>query len=260
MRAELISTVFMSEKRKNTLILLMEGPATIEQIKTSIKGTTSAIIAQIKILIEQGLVEQKDDEYSLTPIGKIILVKTKPLIETLNVVEENQDYWVSRDLTALPDHLLERIGELGDILIHESDLSHLFEPPKELLVSLKTTKNVCTFYSYFCPTCPDNYSKLATKGVDYNLILTRPVYERLKEEYTDNYNAIMVSEGSSLFVCDDGKLKPGSLSITDDMLLLTLFSKKGIFDHKKVISFEQSARDWGRDLFLYFKSLSIKIK
>ncbi|WMW23031.1 winged helix-turn-helix domain-containing protein [Methanolobus mangrovi] len=260
MKTELISTVFLSEKRKNTLIMLMDGPATIDDIKKSINGTTSAIMAQVKILIEQGLIEQKDDEYRLTHIGRIILKKIKPLIEALNVVEDNKDFWESRDLGAVPDPLLDRIGDLGEIMIHEPDLNHLFEPPKELLTSLKQTKNVCTFYSYFCPTCPYNYAELAKKEVNYNLILTRPVYERLRDEYTEQYNAIMNSQNSHLFVCEEDIIKPGAISVTDNLLLLSFFNKKGLFDHKKVISFHKSARQWGQDFFYHYRQLAEQVK
>lgn len=260
MKTELISTVFLSEKRKNTLLMLMDGPATIDEIKTSINGTTSAIMAQIKILLEQGLIEQKNDEYKLTHVGHIILKKIKPLIEALNVVEGNKDFWSSRDLGAVPEPLLDRIGDLGAVLIHEPDLNHLFEPPRELLVSLKQTKNVCTFYSYFCPTCPNNYAELAKKEVNYNLILTRPVYERLRDEYTEQYNAIMESPTSHLYVCDENIIKPGAISITDTLLLLSFFNKKGFFDHKKVISFEDSAREWGQDFFLHYREMAEQVK
>lgn len=112
MKAELISTVFLSEKRKSTLLMLMDGPATIDEIKDSLTGTTSAIMAQVKILLEQGLIEQKEDEYRLTSVGKIIMQKIKPLVETLNILEENKDYWDSRNLNAVPDFLLDRIGDL----------------------------------------------------------------------------------------------------------------------------------------------------
>ncbi len=260
MTTELISTVFLSEKRKNTLIMLLNGPATIDEIKQSIDGTTSAIMAQVKILLEQGLIEQSDDEYRLTHIGQIVLKKIKPLIETLNVVEGNKEFWDSRDLGAVPDTLLDRIGDLGEVMIHEPDLNHLFEPPKELLTSLKQTKNVCTFYSYFCPTCPNNYAELAKKEVNYNLILTRPVYERLRDEYTDQYNAIMQSRNSNLFVCEENIDKPGAISVTDNLLLLSFFNKKGFFDHKKIISFEDSARQWGRQFFLHYKDLAEQVK
>ena len=75
MKTELMGTVLLSEKRKNILLMLIERPTTIDEIKNSLTGTTSAIMAQIKILIEQGLIEQNNDEYRLTYIGKIIIKK-----------------------------------------------------------------------------------------------------------------------------------------------------------------------------------------
>ncbi len=260
MKAELISTVFLSEKRKNTLLMLMEEPATVDEIKDSLTGTTSAIMAQVKILLEEGLIEQNNGEYRLTCIGHVIMKKIKPLIKTLHVVQENKDYWDSRNLSAIPEPLLDRIGDLGEIMVHEPDLNHLFEPPKELITSLYNTKNVCTFYSYFCPSCPKNYSELAKKEVNYDLILTRPVYERLMEEYTEQYNTMIKSRNSHLYICDDDTLKLGALSVTDDLLLIAFFNKDGVFDHKKVITFEDSARKWGKDLFLYYKEKAEQVK
>ncbi len=260
MKTELMSTVFLSEKRKSALLMLLEGPATVDEIKDSLTGTTSAIMAQIKILIEEGLIEQKEDKYGLTFVGKIILKKVKPLIEALNVLEENKEFWETRDLSGVPELLLDRIGDLGKVMVYEPDLNHLFEPPIELLTSLKETKKACTFYSYFCPSCPNNYSELARKEVQFDLILTQSVYERLRDEYTEQYNAMMMSTNSSLFVCNDNLIKLGALSITDDLMLIAFFNKKGIFDHKKVISFEDSACRWARDLFEQYKEMSEKVK
>jgi predicted transcriptional regulator len=260
MKTELISTVFLSEKRKNTLLLLMERPATIDEIKEFLTGTTSAIMAQMKILLEQGLIEQTSDEYRLTYIGKIILRKIKPLMESLNVLEENKEYWESRDLSAIPDYLLDRIGDLGQIMVYQPDLNHLFEPPAALLNSLRQSASVSTFYSYFCPSCPMNYAELAKKEVNFNLMLTRSVYSRLKDEYTEQYNAMMNSPSSNMFICDDDTVRLGALSITDNLMLIAFFNKQGIFDHKKVITFDNSARQWGMDLFEEYRQISEKVK
>ncbi|MCQ6963494.1 helix-turn-helix transcriptional regulator [Methanolobus chelungpuianus] len=260
MKTELISTVFLSEKRKNTLLMLMEQPATIDDIKESLTGTTSAIMAQMKILLEQGLIEQTSDEYRLTYIGKIILRKIKPLMEALSVLEENKEYWESRDMSAIPDPLLDRIGDLGQIMVYQPDLNHLFEPPKQLCLSLKQSTKVSTFYSYFCPSCPMNYSELAKKEINFDLILTRSVYNRLKEEYTEQYDAMINSSSSNIFICEDSSIRLGALSITDDLLLIAFFNKQGIFDHKKVISFEESARQWGMDLFGKYRQMAEKVK
>ncbi len=48
-------TIWLSEKKKkNLLLLLMEGPRNIEQIKTSLNVTSKAMMPQIKILKKTG--------------------------------------------------------------------------------------------------------------------------------------------------------------------------------------------------------------
>jgi predicted transcriptional regulator len=260
MTSELVSTVFLSEKRKKILLMLMSGPTTIDRIKESLEGSTSAIMAQVKILLEQGVIEQKGDDYKLTYIGQIVLKKIAPLIKTLDVLEGNKEYWQSRDLSGLPESALDNIGDLGEVLIHEPDLSHLFEPPKQLLQSLKKAENVSTFYSYFCPSCPYNYAELGRKETNFTLILTKSVYTRLVEEYEDQYNAMMGSKKSSLYVVEDDAAKLGALSITDDLLLIAFFNTEGVFDHKKLLSFEESALSWGKELFTYYMEIAEKVK
>jgi predicted transcriptional regulator len=181
-------------------------------------------------------------------------------MESLNVLEENKEYWESRDLSAIPDYLLDRIGDLGQIMVYQPDLNHLFEPPAALLNSLRQSASVSTFYSYFCPSCPMNYAELAKKEVNFNLMLTRSVYSRLKDEYTEQYNAMMNSPSSNMFICDDDTVRLGALSITDNLMLIAFFNKQGIFDHKKVITFDNSARQWGMDLFEEYRQISEKVK
>jgi predicted transcriptional regulator len=53
MSSSLCDTIWLSEKRKNLLLLLMEGPRDIEQIKTSLNVTAKAMMPQIKILKKQ---------------------------------------------------------------------------------------------------------------------------------------------------------------------------------------------------------------
>lgn len=260
MTSDLINTVYLSEKRKQVLLMLMHKPATIETIKEALTGTTSAIMAQIKILFEEGLIEQNNEnEYQLTFIGKIIMYKMAPAIKTLDVIEKHRKYWVSRDLSPVPDELLYRIDELGDVYVKEADLNHLFEPPAELIKSIKKSTNVRTIFSYFCPSCPNNYEFLAKKGVYYELILTESVYKRLKEEYIQQYDIMINAPSSNLYICDDRFLKLGSLSLTDDILILSFFNYLGIYDHQKLLCYEKSALDWGRYLFEYFKKHSKKV-
>ena len=86
---QLIDTIFFSDKRKNLLLLLKDGPKTIEEIKKGLKVSSSPIMAQIRILLKEGLLVQKGDSYCLSVKGKLIVPKMEPLLSTFQVFDEN---------------------------------------------------------------------------------------------------------------------------------------------------------------------------
>ena len=55
MESSLLDVLFLSEKRKNLLLLLLDGPKTIEEIKNTLDVRSSPIMTQIKILMKQDL-------------------------------------------------------------------------------------------------------------------------------------------------------------------------------------------------------------
>ena len=112
MTTELIGTLFLSEKRKALMIHLLDGPMTIDEIKTKLNVTTSAIMTQIKLLMNQGLIVYSDNLYSLTVMGRVISEKMIPLLETLEMYSENQHYWDEHNLSAVPHNILSRLSEL----------------------------------------------------------------------------------------------------------------------------------------------------
>jgi len=147
MSSSLCDTIWLSEKRKNLLLLLMEGPRDIEQIKTFLNVTSKAMMPQIKILKKQGLVLQKDDTYILSEIGKLVVGNMLPLLSTLEVLEENKEYWASKDTGVVPSELLMRLGELGECRVIEPDLNHLFDLPREFTENLIKSRYIMSSLS-----------------------------------------------------------------------------------------------------------------
>ncbi len=76
---------------------MLEGPKDINTLKKTLKASaTSVQPPQIKMLKEKHLVIQDRDVYRLSEIGKIIAEKMKPpLLDTISVLEENADYWLT---------------------------------------------------------------------------------------------------------------------------------------------------------------------
>jgi len=223
MKISLIDLAFLSEKRKDLLLLLEEGPKTGDEIKTALNVNSTSIMPQIKKLKEGHLIVQDDNnEYRLSDMGEIVVEKMEPLLDTVRVFEENYDYWINHDFTAIPEHLLNRINELGNYFMLEADLNRLFEVPEDFKKNLLASKHIKMFLSYFNPLHIEIYSELVRKEAEMCLIMTEVVTERF---------------------CS-----------------LVLFDKKGKFDHQRLISFDESALKWCEELFLYYKDMSRRLE
>jgi len=58
MKTKLLDTLTFSEKRENLLILLKEGPRTLEEIRAKLNVTSSGMIPLIRKLEERNLVQR----------------------------------------------------------------------------------------------------------------------------------------------------------------------------------------------------------
>ncbi|MCC4765699.1 DUF1724 domain-containing protein [Methanosarcina sp. DH1] len=258
MSSSLCDTIWLSEKRKNLLLLLMEGPRDIEQIKTSLNVTSKAMMPQIKILKKQGLVLQNENTYMLSEIGKLVVGNMLPLLNTLEVLEENKEYWTSRDTSVIPQEQFMRLGELGECMVIEPDLNHLFDLPREFTENLIKSRCIMSSLSYYHPLYSSLYSRLAKSGAEMEIVLTKSVFDRLKNDCRDELETLLDSENTVVKVCEEN-LKLPTIAVTEKFMYICLFDKQGKYDHRKVMSFDASALRWGRELFMHYNELSQKV-
>jgi predicted transcriptional regulator len=258
MDSSLIDLVFRSDKRKNLLMFLNCGPKNIDEIRDELDVTATSILPQIKKLIDNDLIVQEDRMYKLTVLGEFITKKVKPLVSALVVVEKNNRYWTDHDLNSIPRHLLERISELGDCTVIEPDLNHIYEPSQKIIDNMANAKKVSTFASYFNPAHLPLYVELGRKEAELSLNFTQCVWDHLSSKHSNMVNELMGMNNVSLYISKDG-IKLTEVTVTDKLMLLGLFDKKGKFDHQFIMSFEPSAIRWGWELFDYFKKLSRQV-
>ncbi|MBP2030445.1 putative transcriptional regulator [Methanohalophilus levihalophilus] len=257
MRSSLSDTIWLSEKRKRLLLLLMEGPRDMDQIKKSLNVTSKAMMPQIKILMDNDLVLEEDRVFSLSEVGKIIVDNMNPLLSTLEVIEENPEYWATRDLSPIPSRLTQKLGELGDCMVIEPDINHLFDLPEEFTENLGKAAKVRTMLSYFHPLYPKLYSEISQKGIELDLIFTEMVYERMIEECYEEINTMANSKNTKLYILKNDIAT--TIAVTDMFVYICLFNKNGIYDHKKIMSFDDSAIKWGERFFDSYKEKAEQI-
>ncbi|MBP2029796.1 putative transcriptional regulator [Methanohalophilus levihalophilus] len=258
MAASLSDTVWLSEKRLNLLLLLMEGPRDIDQIKTSLNVTSRGMMPQIKKLKEKYLIVEDGGSYKLSNIGDLVIKKVLPLLNTLSMVSQNREYWEQRDLDILPPHLFTRIQELGNYLLIEPDLNYTFEIPREFTENLRRSRNINSIISFFRPEYPSLYCELLTTADKVTIILSDSVFERMKDTCQDELQTLMDSPKSEVYLYPENS-RPPALDVSDWFMYISFFNQLGRYDHRDIMSFDDSALKWGMELFEHSKSVSKRI-
>jgi predicted transcriptional regulator len=258
MENSLLDLILLSDKRKNVLLLLLEGPKDIETIKKTLNASATSIQPQVKKLKEEHLIVQEKNLYKLSEIGKIIADKMKPLLDTISVLEEHADYWADREMSEIPHFLLRRINELGHCTIIEPHIDHMFEMIPQYIENSNKAKRLEAAIPYFHPLFPSFYLKIAENGASVSLILPELILKRWVEDYREQTEKILKIENTKLFVCKDCEKIP-AITAADNFMAISLFPKNAVFDRKYVICFEPGALAWGKELYDYYEQRSERI-
>ena len=258
MKYPLINIIWYSEKRRSILLLLKEGPRNFDKIKSSLNENSRSIMPHMKKLLKTNLIVLNADTYYLSQIGELVVENMEPLLNTIRVIEENKDFWVTRDMTAIPSYLLGRLGEIGHYLLIEPDLSCMFELPRELKENILRSRQVSLFISYVHPQIPSLCSELAQMEVSLSLFMTKQVFKKLKSEFPTEAKKISTCHNLEVFICNEDINLP-SLAVTKRFMYICFLNIEGRYDHSDIISFDESAVSWGNELINHYKNQSERV-
>jgi len=256
MKDESISDVlFFSEKRRQILLYLLEEPKTIDDIKTYLNSKSSPIMVQIRILTRNFLIQEKNGVFSLTPIGEYTVKEMKNVLDMFAVFDKNPEYWGEVDLTAFPAYLLNRIGEMGNVNLSYPNNAHIFDRVRAVGKSLESAESLIEISSIFRQEYVTSYVEIAESGISVAFVFTKDVIERIEKDFPESYRKYMNLENVRIFFCPEIKL--ASCMVTDKMISLSLFTKKGYFFNHDLTSCDKNAVLWGTDLYHHFRSVSM---
>lgn len=274
--SSLLDAIFLSEKRKNILLLLIEGPKSNCELKNAFDFPWKSMIPQIKKLVELGLVIQKDGMYFLSEMGTVIATNMQFLLNTLKIYDENRDFWFEHDLSSIPFNLLTRIGDLGQCRVFKPDLSHMFKVQEDIIKCMLDSSRIMVLASAIHPAYHLACLEFIEKKIDLTVILTESVFESIQaeclqksdtvfsdisvlkldlQEYKKEVQLFLNCENSHFFV-SEGEKKPMMLIVTDKIFALSLLDKNDRVDRHYIVSFEPGALKWGEELFEYYKKNS----
>lgn len=258
MQHELIDVVFRSQKRRDLLLLLGEKPRTMEEIKTLLDVSPTAILPQIKRLTDSDLVIQKNGSYGLTDMGEQVFKKVQSLVNVLTLLERD-NYWIEHDLSGIPQYLLDKIGDLKDCKLIEADPSQIFEPSTELLNFFSSSRYLMVFSSFYRPEFLPLYTKLGRLESEVTLVFTESVLEKILHNYERKIRKLATMKNAELFVCNDG-VKLAELMVSDRGMMISLFDSNGRFYHNFMSCSEPEAISWAKELFEFYKSRALQIQ
>ena len=97
-----------SDLRRNILFSLFEGNKSLGNLRDGLKISSTTAIHALKDLEKGNLTFQdKNKNYSLTNIGRIIAMKLIDFSNAAEVLKKQEKFWLEHDLSGIPDIFFE---------------------------------------------------------------------------------------------------------------------------------------------------------
>ena len=251
MKKTLLDVMLMSERRKSVLLLLKDGAKEMEDILKTLCTTRQALLPQIRILEKHFLVSHYEDTYELTSIGEILVNDITPLLNTLEILDSDVDFWGTHNLDFIPAHLLKRIYELQKCDTKKPSNADMYDLNKTVIKSSFMStfhRALCTFYH---PNFPELFSGLMQNNVNVYFVTTPEVFDKLKKQHIEDFENLLKNELFHFYVCSV-KMDFLAMVYNDYHLLLRLLKNNGEVDSSYVLCSNPDSLVWGNDIFAYY--------
>ncbi|TQD25868.1 winged helix-turn-helix domain-containing protein [Methanolobus vulcani] len=261
-KKQLIDVIFASEKRKNVLLTLKDGQKEMKILLEKLDTNRPALLLQIRILEDHALVYQSGDAYGLTTIGKIVVDKMLPFLDTIEVLNKHSDYLTMHNTESIPDHLFRRINELRNSQIIEPNLVNTYETNKQFLEKAVVSSSLRVISTFIHPTFRELIVNHIDTNTDITIIVTRDLFDKLKseltDELTDEFKNALHNKKINIYIYKK-ELKLFSLSICDECFVLRLPFSNNEFSSKHLYGCHPEAYRWSMDLFDHFMKDAVRI-
>ncbi|MDW7733304.1 MAG: winged helix-turn-helix domain-containing protein [Methanolobus sp.] len=259
MKKPLLDIVFFSEKRKNTLLLLKDGAREMETILRSLNTTRQALLPQIKIMEDSNLVIHKGrDAYELTILGKMLVDRMNPLLDTLTVLDKDVNFWGEHNLSFIPPHLFKRLRELTPCnVITNIPSTGIYEPDESIVEKARNSKVQTSVTTFLYPNFASILADFNERGVKMRLIVSEELLSKIEHEM-DEVRGLLNNEFHEVFVYL-GEMGFMSFGTNDFCFMMRMLTKVGNYDQTYVTACNPSAIQWGKELFEHYLKQSTKV-
>ncbi len=248
----LLDVVFASDKRKNILLLLQDGPRKIEELLESMDTSRQALLPQIRILEDHYLISRSDDAYGLTRVGKLLFDEIYQLLSTIEVFDGNTDYWGSHSLDFIPPHLLKRIKKMGKCEQVKLSLTESYQLNQDVVETTFISEKFFVITSFFHPDYPRVFHEMTSEKVTIHIIVHKNVFEKMQKDHREHFQKLIDGGYFKLYVYPE-KMGFQVIAHNDYLLLLRLLTKEEEVDIKHMLCSNPEALEWATELFDHYR-------
>lgn len=251
-----------SEIRIKILIILGYSEAKIGVLSEKLNLTSSNILHAMKALEEIEIIKKSREVYSLTNIGYILFKSFNNSIRIITTLSKNSKFWLSHDISGIPEHLLNQIGKIHSCEIVRSSPENIIWPLTNFIDIVSKAKWMKGISPIFCIEFFNLVKTLLEKNNNVELILTDLVLSKVL--ITGNEKPGFLEEAYNdgrlkLFKIDDD-VKVG-FTITDSVISLGLFDREGDYDMANdLVGYEEGALEWGMQLYEYYRNQAVEVR
>ena len=258
MKKTIVEMLLASEKRKNVLLFLQDGPKEMEALLKSLNTNRTGLLPQMKMLKEGHLIYQHKDTYELTTIGKLITAEMISFLRAIEMYGGNNDYLGIHNIDFIPAHLLKKLPEIGLCNIIESSMCDMFDPETDFIEKAIRSKYWFQVTSILYPSFHEFYMQMMDNNVDVSMVISPQVYDKFKLDHYDDFKEIIDTKLISLYLYPKN-LEFVSFILADECISLKLLTQKNQYDQKKMIICNPATVEWGIELFEYYRKQSTLI-
>ncbi len=242
----------LSSPRLLELLKELRGEVEREKLKENLNLSKSHFAQVLKKAEELGLVDKREDKILVLPKGKTVLKFVDVIERYGRFLEVFGEYLNVYNLDDIPDWLMERFYELGDIMVIERKEDFL-SPHDEFLENIASSKEIYGYATVLFDEYIEFFLEMAEKGKKIDIIVNREILRRILENYKKEFLRGLRYDNVKFYVSRrDFKF---SFIVTDKYFSISFYFRNGLFDYKRdFVCRSESAKRWGLDLFNYVKS------
>lgn len=176
-----LQAIYRSRLLTELLLSLNDSSKKLSQLREITGSSSQAIIPKLRKLEADHLIEAKEREYYLTPVGKILASGIADSFATVGTINKFKYFWSTHYLEGIPTRLLKEIGYLYNSKILRDRRTKILSVYSNQLKMIKEADHIYGISSVVTEGYADYISERVKEGVLVKLIVPLHVAEELKQ-------------------------------------------------------------------------------